>query len=364
MGDLAISALVILTGWLIAGAFLCAAYWRAGPVWVERHSLRFSLAGKDRRCSGAIGELALLTVCALLLWIIDATTPAMNFVAVIARHPLWAILALIFVSGVVAIYTVSAVEHPDPLTRKRLRHTYAIYAPFSTLLFGGGMVLIYCIVTQFIADTETFNATGAEIVSRAKLATLGNVQRGVEFSYVDAMLLLASAKNQMTPVFIFAIAIFTINLLILYTPMRGLYTTNAVFLTNASTLVAIAAVAAAGVIVYVVSYNAFIKDYMAALSSLPRDLVGADLMFQRRFTDIILALEQKGSLVGFIGDMSNEWAGLTAAVGVVQAAASRLVGKPEIEGALLTMSFDAALAEAENAGVKQSKPGKPAGKQK
>ncbi|MDZ7627665.1 MAG: hypothetical protein U5J99_04550 [Parvularculaceae bacterium] len=118
-------------------------------------------------------------------------------------------------------------------------------------------------------------------------------------------MLLARAKNQMTPVFIFAIAIFSINLLILYTPMRGLCTTNAVFLTNVSTLIAIGAVAAAGAVLYVVSYNAFIQDYMAALAALPRELVGADAMFQRRFTDITLALEQKGSLVGFIGDMSN-----------------------------------------------------------
>ncbi len=348
MGDLSISAVVVLCGWLIASAFLITAYWRAGPVWIERHSLRFKLAGKDRRCSGAIGEMALLAACALLLWAVDATTPEMNFVAVIARHPWWALGALVFVSGVVAAYTASAVEHPDAGVRKRLRQTYAIYAPYSTLLFGGGMVLIYCIVTQFIADTAMFGATGGEIVQRASSAaamTAADAQRTVEFSYVDAMMLLARAKNQMTPVFIFAIAIFSINLLILYTPMRGLYTTNAVFLTNVSTLIAIGAVAAAGAVLYVVSYNAFIQDFMAALAGLPRDVVGADAMFQRRFTDITLALEQKGSLVGFIGDMSNEWAGLTAVVGVVQAAASRLARKPEIEGALPTIASDAALEE-------------------
>jgi hypothetical protein len=247
MGDPTVSGLVIVCGWLIASAFLVAAYWRAGPVWVERHSLRFKLAGKDRRCSGAIGEMALLGACALLLWAVDATTPEMNFVAVIARYPWGALGALVFVSGIVAAYAASAVEHPDAATKKRLRQTYAIYAPYSTLVFGGGMVLIYCIVTQFIADADTFNAAGAGIVSRAANAAAG-AHRAVEFSYVDGMILLARAKNQMTPVFIFAIAIFSINLLILYTPMRRLYTTNAVFLTNVSTLIAIGAVAAAGAV--------------------------------------------------------------------------------------------------------------------
>jgi len=348
MGANSISAIVISCGWLIATGFLIAAYWRAGPVWIARHSLKFNLAGRERRCSGAIGEIALLTACALLLWAVDATTPEMDFVAVIAHHPWWALGALVFVSGVVAAYTASAVDDPDPDKKKRLRQTYAIYAPFSTLLFGGGIVLIYCIVTQFIADTEAFGAIGTEIVHRASSASslsAAGAQRAVEFSYLDAMLLLARAKNQMTPVFIFAIAIFSINLLILYTPMRGLYTTNAVFLTNVSTLVAIGAVAAAGAVLYVVSYNAFIGNYMAGLAALPREVIGADAMFQRRYTDILLALEVKGSLVGFIGDMSNEWAGLTAIVGVVQAAASRLARKPEIEGALPTIAFDAALAD-------------------
>lgn len=352
MGACAVSAIVIVSGWLIASGFLVAAYWRAGPIWIERHSLRFKLAGKDRRCSGAIGEMALLAACALLLWAVDATTPEMDFIAVVARHPWWALGAFVFVSAIIAAYTASAVEHPDAATKRRLRQTYAIYAPYSTLLFGGGMVLIYCIVTQFIADAASFNEAGAAIVGRAAsaaTATVAEAQRAVEFTYVDAMMLLARAKNQMTPVFIFAIAIFSVNLLILYTPMRGLYTTNAVFLTNVSTLVAISAVAAAGAALYVDSYNAFIKDYMAALAGLSRDLVGADAMFQRRFTDITLALEQKGSLVGFIGDMSNEWAGLTAIVGVVQAAASRLARKPELEGALPTIAFDAAREEAAKA---------------
>ncbi|MDZ7627664.1 MAG: hypothetical protein U5J99_04545 [Parvularculaceae bacterium] len=44
-----VSWLVIVCGWLIASAFLIVAYWRAGPVWIERHSLRFKLAGNDRR---------------------------------------------------------------------------------------------------------------------------------------------------------------------------------------------------------------------------------------------------------------------------------------------------------------------------
>jgi len=360
MGANATSAIFIACGWLIAGGFLIASYWRAGPIWIERHSLKFKIAGKARRCSGAIGEMALLGACAILLWAVDATTPEMDFIAVIARHPWSSVGALIFVSGVVAAYTASAVEHPDRKTKRRLRQTYAIYAPYSTLLFGGGMVLIYCITTQFIADTALFGATGADIVQRASSAAtmaVAEAQRTVEFSYVDAMLLLARAKNQMTPVFIFAIAIFSINLLILYTPMRGLYMTNAVFLTNVSTLIAIGAVAAAGAVLYVVSYNAFIGDYMAMLAALPRDVIGADAMFQRRYTDIILALEVKGSLVGFIGDMSNEWAGLTAIVGVVQAAASRLARKPEIEGALPTIAFDAALADAAHSEALAPSPG-------
>lgn len=342
-----LTALVLSAGWFTGSLFLVASYVKAGPIWIERHSLRYKVAGDDRRCSGAVGEMAVLAACAILLWAVDELTPAMNFMDIIVRHPWSTIAALAFVAGIVAAYTASAVEHPDKAVRKRLRQTYAIYAPYSTLLFAGGMILVYCIITQTIADTRAFGDAAADIVRRLNAAAFAGRAEAIgaiEFTYVDAMLLLAQTKDQMTPVFIFAIAIFTINLAILYTPLRGLYRTNAVFLTNISTLIAIAAVGAVGAIVYVVSYNSFIEDYISALLAAPRDLISADVMFQRRYTDIILMLESKKSLVGFISDMSNEWAGLTAIVGVIQAAASRLARKPEIAGSLPTIAFDAAMA--------------------
>lgn len=353
----AFTAILLGGGWLVGTLFLIASYWRAGPVWIERHSLRFKLAGRARRCSGAYGESVLLAACALLLWLVDATTPGMNFADIITRHPMAAVGALVFVAAIVAAYTASAVEHDDPKTKKRLMQTYGIYAVYSTLLFAGGMILVYCIVAQFVADMESFGAAAQAIVERIDPQALARDAEALEFAFLDAMLLLGQAKDQMTPVFIFAIAIFSINLAILYTPLRGLYMTNAVFLTNVSTLVAIAAVGAAGAIVYVASYNAFVQDFLNALLAAPRDLLAEDAMRQRRFTDIVLAMEAKKSLVGFIGDISNEWAGLTAVVGVVQAAAARLAGKPEIEGSLPTIAFDAALdarAKAETAQDKKA----------
>lgn len=340
-----LTAAVLALGWITGSLFLIASYVRAGPLWIERHSLRFHIAGKDRRCSGAVGEIAVLAVCAALLWAVDAVTPAMNFIDIIIRRPLASIGALLFVASVVAAYTANAVDHPDQPIRKRLRQTYAIYAPYSTLLFAGGLILIYCIVMQTISDTESFGAAADDIVNRlsgAAAADLSAAMKAIEFTYVDSMLLLAKTKDQMTPVFIFAIAIFTINLAILYTPLRGLYRANAVFLTNVSTLIAIVAVGATGAIVYVASYNSFIEAYLRSLLALPRALISGDVMFQRRFTDIVLMMESKKSLVGFISDMSNEWAGLTAVVGVIQAAASRLARKPEIAGSLHAIAFDAA----------------------
>ncbi len=346
MGVSSNTAILIACGWLVGSLFLIASYVRAGPIWVERHSLRFSLSGKERRCSGAVGEIFVLAACAILLWAVDRITPGMNLLDVMTRHPWPSSAALVAVAGIVAAYTANAVEHPEFAVRRRLRQTYAIYSVYSTLLFAGGVILVYCIVTQTIADTDSFALGANEIIANAKSATnLGPspAQKTIEFTYVDAMLLLARTKDQMTPVFVFAIAIFSINLAILYTPLRGLYRTNAVFLTNVSTLVAIAAVGATGAVVYIVSYNSFIQEYLQALLSLPRDLVSADAIFHRRFTDIVLTMEGKKSLVGFVSDMSNEWAGLTAIVGVIQAAASRLARKPEIAGSLSTIAFDAVL---------------------
>ncbi|MEQ1931739.1 MAG: hypothetical protein ABL957_14580 [Parvularculaceae bacterium] len=343
MSGLQITGAALLIGWLIGAGFLTWAYHRAGPIWIERHSLRFTLGGKKRRCSGAIGEMAILGYSALLLWIVDAITPSLSFFDILIRHPVLAAAGFVFASGIVAAYTVSEVEHPDAATKRRLRQTYAIYSVFSTLLFGGGMILIFALVTQFGADTRNFAVEAEPILADLDAAAAGPVAetaRAVEFAHLDAMRLLKRAQDQMTPVFIFAIAIFTLNLIVLYTPIRALYRDNAVLLTNISTLIAIAAVGAAGAIVYIKSYNAFLGEYLGRLIALPRDIVSADALFQRRYTDILLAAEGKSSLVGFIGDLSREWGGLTAVVGVVQAASARLAKKPEIAGALHALAIE------------------------
>lgn len=67
MGVSSITAILIACGWLVGSLFLIASYVRAGPIWVERHSLKFSVAGKARRCSGAVGEIIVLGACATLL---------------------------------------------------------------------------------------------------------------------------------------------------------------------------------------------------------------------------------------------------------------------------------------------------------
>ncbi len=346
----AIIGVSLLAGWLVGCLFLVLSYWRAGPIWIERHSLKFKVAGRQARCSGAIGEMAILGYCALLLWLVDSLTPTWSFIDIIARHPWAALGALLFTSAIAAFHTVRAAEHPDPATKKRLRQTYAIYAIYSALLFAGGIILIYTIVTQFWFDTVSFMRDGSEILARVKAGAATGEARGayeaVEFGFVDAMQLLKRAEDQMSPVFIFAIAIFVINLLILYTPLRGLFLTDAVFITNVGTLVAIAAVGAAGAIVYVVSYSAFLDDFLDLLVSLPRGLIAADLLYIRRFGEIVLALDDQRSLVGFITKMSNEWGGLTAVVGIVQAAASQLARKPEIASSLGVISLDSANDEA------------------
>jgi len=340
----ALTAFVLAAGWLVGSLFLVASYHCAGPIWIERHSLRFKLAGEDRRCSGAIGEMAILFYCAALLWLVDAATPGTDFIGIISRHPMAALGAIAFVAAIVAFHTVKAVEHPDPKSRKRLRQTYAIYAVYSTLIFAGGIILIYTLVSQFWADTRNFSADADEILARVRAAgamDASGASRIVEATYLDAMRLLKLAQDQMTPVFIFAIGIFTVNLLILHTPLRGLFLTNAVFLTNVSTLIAIAAVGAFGAIVYIFSYNAFVEDYSKALLALPANIVAGDYMFQRRFTDIVLAMQAKSSLVGFVSEMSDEWGGLTAIVGIIQAAASRLAKKPELAGDIVTAAIEA-----------------------
>jgi hypothetical protein len=321
---------LLLSGWLLGTALLAAGYWLAGPVWVERHSLKFHIGSRPARCSGAVGEAVIFSVCAGILYLVDITTPAFTISELLAQNARWWLLTAGVMAGVILLYSVSTAlkspaEGQAPDFRKRLVRAYLVYSGYSTLLFTGGLLLLITLLSQFSIDAKEFQATTSRILAEAVPASGSpdGMMAVIERTFLDAMTTLNSVKDQMAPVFIFAIGIFAVNLLILHTPIRSLYLNNAVFLTNLSTLAAIAAIVIFGASVYIGAYSGFVNDYLQALGRFREPLESANWQAMGRYAQIFFAVDQKKNPIAFITDLSNDWGGLAAILGMLQWAVSQ-----------------------------------------
>jgi len=296
----------------------------AGWVWVERHSLQFTIGSRPARCSGAVGEAIILGVCAGILYLVDLTTPAFTISDLIQQHPRAWLIALVVMATVIGTYSVlAAIKAPAegrPADfRPRLARAYSVYSGYSTLLFTGGLLLLFTLVSQFSIDAKGFHAEASRILAAAVPGGGTDAMMGaIERTYLDATLALNSVKDQMAPVFIFAVGIFAVNLLILHTPIRSLYLDNAVFLTNLSTLVAILAIGICGASVYLGAYSGFVNDYLGALARFKEPLAAGSWQTMGRYSQILFTMDQKRNPIAFITDLANDWGGLAAILGMLQ----------------------------------------------
>lgn len=328
---------ILLFGWVLGCILLAISYRLAGYIWVERHSLHFHIGTRPARCSGAIGEAIILLLCAGLLFLVDANTPAFSIADLLTQHWELSLLTTAIMAGVILFYSIStAREAPaegQPADfRKRLVRAYLVYSGYSTLLFTGGLLLLFTMTSQFVIDGKSFNDAAGRVLSATVPASdnADVLMTIVEKTFIEVMSILNTVKDQMSPVFIFAIGIFTVNLLILYTPLRSLFLNNAVFLTNLSTLTALTAIMIVGAAVYIASYSLFINNYLDALRDFRDPLANSDWKTLSRYAQILFVMDEKKNLVGFVTEMTNEWGGLAAILGAVQWAVGQF-RKPSAE---------------------------------
>ena len=134
-----------------------------------------------------------------------------------------------------------------------------------------------------------------------------------------------------------------VNLLILHTPIRSLFLDNAVFLTNLSTMTAIAAIVIFGATVYIGAYSGFVNDYLGALAKFKEPLASASWQAMSRYSTIFFIVDQKKNPIAFITDLSNDWGGLAAVLGMLQWAVGQFK-KPGAEASPADLEGPAASA--------------------
>lgn len=335
----------LLLSWLAAVASVSLAYWIAGPIWIERHSLRYRMSGRMHRASGAVGEITLLTFGAAMLVSIDLASQDSSLDGLFTSWPLQMALAFAFVLPFIWIHGARTGLAAPPAQKTTLVRTYMVYGVFSTIFFYGGVCMMALLAQQYMLDYNNVQTLSAAALAplTGEFANADEVQRALEFSYLDAQTLLARVEDSMSPTFVFAAGIFAINLAIRLTPLRTLYMKNAVLMTHLMTMLAIVAILAAGAWAYVGNYAAFIDTYLERLHAVREAVAANGLQHFDRYTDIVVSMTNQKTLLGFITRLSNEWGGLAAILGIAQWAAQQF-SRPEGEASPGDDQFEAKAA--------------------
>lgn len=326
---------------LLAGAWLTAivsvvlAYVIAGEIWKRKHSMYFGRSEKKLRLSGVYGEIFVVSAAALVLFLIDRVSGEVSLESVVMANPLVsAILFAIAVAGVYIHGTLVAVT-AVPGEKQQLFFTYLVYGIYSTIVFAGLFAIAALMVMEAVADANVFAARSEVIVAQVEaLNGLGYTEAisGLNMAYIDLLGVLKGLENSMSPVFVFAAALFGFNLLIRYTPLRAVFVDNAVRITYATTFTALALVLITGIWIYTGQYSVFIQQVLDAMAVLKPTFAAAPEDESSRFADIWMYLIDEQALLGFLSRMSDEWGGVAALLGAIQWGAERF-SAPESERA-------------------------------
>jgi hypothetical protein len=321
--------------------FLLLGYVLAGQVWVERHSIQLTGPGRARRVSGFWGEFFLFTACAAVVGVVRAFTSVGILRDVIAPYPGYAAGVFAAVIVLVLLYSASVVDGArrdgeDGAYRGKLRNAYLAYSVYSAILFAGGLCVLALLGVEFARDQIGF-ARQADVVSSTVEAALNAARGGADqlaaatqsLTYLeDAMGEIAMAESalqdQMNPVFVFAALVFTVNILIVLSPIRSAFMQGAVDLTHILTAIAIGAVLIAAFVSYFASYSLIIEHTIAQMGAArpPASLGAWEL--SRRYNEMIVALNGQRNILGFAQTVGGQGSGLALFAGGVQFTLERI----------------------------------------
>lgn len=332
-----------LAGAYVAGiGFLLLGYVFAGPVWVERHSIQLAGPGRPRRVSGFWGEFFLFTACAGVAATVRAFTDVSIVRDVLVPHALIAAGVFAAVLLAVLLYSSSVVsgakrEGRDGAYCARLRAAYLPYAVYSAILFAGGILVLALLGVEFVHDQRLFNGQAEDVrasvdAAIAAAAGGGEIAARNALTYLeDALGEIAVAQNilqdQMNPVFIFAAAIFAVNILIVLSPIRSAFMQGAIDLTHILTAIAVAGILIAGFVSYFISYADVIQDTLARMEAArPNAALGAWELSQR-YNEMVVELNRSKNLLGFAQAIGGEGSGLAFFAAAIQLTLDRLPGR-------------------------------------
>jgi hypothetical protein len=279
-----------------------------------------------------------------------------TLIGTVGGNPGVSLGAVGFVALIVIAYSIYAVRsaNDDPAERagdrKRLARAYTAYTPYSIILFCGGALVLVMLARQFAVDQISFDAEAgrvralfiqAQALHATHLRAIGGGDLiGAEQFYAQALSTIETAQgrlslattllqDQMNPVFIFATAVFAVNILIRFTPAKNAFLNGARSMTLVSTALAIGLCFLFGLYTYFHSYAGLLADSITRMHQIaPDSRLGAWEMTQR-YNEVFVSLNERKNLFGLIKAIGGEGSGMATFVFGVQFALERLSDRDE-----------------------------------
>ncbi len=318
--------MLIFIAFLIASVSAIIAYVIAGPIWVREHALRYQIGKTSGQVSGAIGEIALMAVAAVLLVLIDHVSDKSGVEQLISQKSITVLIGFVIVCVLIYVYGFYTALTAPPGEKTPLFFTYLVYNIYSIVFFAGGILLVAILIEQTFLDGKAFAAHADTILQTLSSEGL-NSPRALELSFVDVQVLLGQVEQLMAPAFMFLGGIFAINIAIRFTPLYGLFRESARNITHATTAIGVLTVIGVGGWVYVQQYSELIDDYLVVLDQMRASGLSEDPLYIQRYGQIYLSLDDQKSLIGFFSRLANEWGGLAVILGFFQWAGRQVIGK-------------------------------------
>jgi hypothetical protein len=136
----------------------------------------------------------------------------------------------------------------------------------------------------------------------------------------------------MNPVFIFATAVFAVNILIRFTPAKNAFLDGARNASLVSTAAAIGFCVLFGLYIYFYSYADLLEAAIERMRTLGPSPALGDWEMTQRYNEVFVALNERKNLFGFLKAIGGEGSGIATFAFGVQFALDRLADRDDRKG--------------------------------
>ena len=346
MQSFVIDAALVFAAFLIAIFFLWGGYHRGHYAWAVKHALIFRAGDRRGYWTGFTGEAVLCGFAAIAACVVIFFTADATLAGVLERW--WWVIPpiLLFVWYFIQRHSKGVVDKTAKAGRTpwyvgQVRAAYRLYDFYSVSLFGMGAFIILVLLAQFLHDGAAFaldaQAIEASFSAARRVAEGGTAQAygqamaQAEIGFSQVALSHKLLQIQFNPLFIFAGTLITINILIRFSPLKGLFTGDALNMTAVFTYGPLVLIGLAGLLVYLNVYEVMLERALVHLQAFTPPPALGDWEMAERHGQMVTELSNARNIFGFGQAIGGEGGGFAILAWGVQTALEKIADNDKDE---------------------------------